>query len=145
MLTFYRKHRNFIAYTFYGAIASTINISIFFLLHKALGWNLVISNTIAWTIALTFSFFINKHAVYHTKYDTLKSLMLQLISFMGFRIFSLVLDNVLTVAGLTYLYWNELLVKIATQIILGIFNYFNARLIFERANKRMERENKKQS
>ena len=49
---FYRKYQNFFAYTFFGTLASAINVVLFHILEKDLGFNYLIANCLAYIVAI---------------------------------------------------------------------------------------------
>ncbi|MBA1434779.1 GtrA family protein [Bombilactobacillus bombi] len=131
----YKKYRNFIIYSIFGLGASILNVLVFNWLHNHVQITMLIANTVAWFVANLFSFAANKHIVFKSRYQAPKTLLKEIGLFLSQRLAALILDNILMWVGINWLHWQNLLVKIIDQLIVGLVNYFSTRAIFTHENK----------
>lgn len=136
-MDFIKKYRNFWVYCFFGFLASLLNIGIFDLSHNYFHIPLWIANTIAWFISNFFSFFVTKLYVFKSELENLKKLFHEGIYFLVSRIFSLVFDDFFMIVAVFIFPWNNLIIKAIDQLIVGLFNYFSSKLIFNYNNRQL--------
>ncbi|PMD72035.1 GtrA family protein [Companilactobacillus nuruki] len=136
-MNFLKKYRNFLVYCFFGFLASLINIGIFDLSHNYFHITLWIANTIAWFISNFFSFFVTKLYVFKSEMENLKKLFREGLVFLISRIFSLVFDDFFMIVAVLVFPWNNLIIKAIDQVIVGLFNYFSSKLIFNYNNRHL--------
>ncbi|MQS75938.1 GtrA family protein [Companilactobacillus halodurans] len=136
-MDFIKKYRNFGVYCFFGFLASLINIVIFDLSHNDLHITLWIANTVAWFISNFFSFFVTKRYVFKSEMGDLKKVFQEGIAFLVSRIFSLVFDDIFMIVAVFIFPWNNLIIKAIDQVIVGLFNYFSSKLIFNYNNRHL--------
>jgi len=133
----FKKYRNFWVYCLFGFLASLINIGIFDLSHNYLHIPLWIANTVAWFISNFFSFFVTKLYVFKSDMESFKKMFHEGIFFLVSRIFSLLFDDFFMIVAVFIFPWNNLIIKAIDQVIVGIFNYFSSKLIFNYDNRRL--------
>ncbi|GEO79171.1 cellwall teichoic acid glycosylation protein [Companilactobacillus mindensis DSM 14500] len=134
-MDFLKKYRNFWVYCLFGFLASLINIGIFDLSHNYFHIPLWIANTIAWFISNFFSFFVTKIYVFKSEIENLKKLFQEGFIFLISRIFSLIFDDIFMIVAVFIFPWNNLIIKAIDQLIVGLFNYFSSKLIFNYQNR----------
>lgn len=136
-MNFLKKYRNFGVYCLFGFLASLLNIGIFDLSHNYFHITLWIANTIAWFISNFFSFFVTKLYVFKSEMESLKKLFKEGMFFLVSRIFSLIFDDIFMVVAVFIFPWNNLIIKAIDQLIVGLFNYFSSKLIFNYQNRHL--------
>jgi len=136
-MDFIKKYRNFFVYCLFGFLASLINIGIFDFSHNYFHIPLWIANTIAWFISNFFSFFVTKLYVFKSEMENLKKLFQEGSIFLISRIFSLIFDDLFMIVAVFIFPWNNLIIKAVDQAIVGIFNYFSSKLIFNYKNRHL--------
>ncbi|MFH5811204.1 GtrA family protein [Companilactobacillus sp. FL22-1] len=134
-MNFIKKYRNFWVYCFFGFLASIINIGIFDLSHNYFHIPLWLANTIAWLISNFFSFFVTKLYVFKSEIGDFKKMLNEGIYFLISRIFSLIFDDVFMIVAVLIFPWNNLIIKAIDQLVVGLFNYFSSKLIFNYENR----------
>ena len=90
------KYREFIVYVIVGFSTTAINLAISFVYNAIFGeagWHLTINTTIAWLIATTYAFFMNKLVVFRSKDLHAKTLLIEGGEFFGARLFSWALET----------------------------------------------------
>ena len=75
MKNFIRKHQSFVSYTFFGTLASGVNLIVFHILYQNIGINYVVANVISYICGMLVTFFTNKRLVFHSEYDSVKKLL----------------------------------------------------------------------
>ena len=75
MKNFIRKHQSFVSYTFFGTLASGVNLIVFHILYQNIGINYVVANVISYICGMLVTFFTNKRLVFHSEYDSVKKLI----------------------------------------------------------------------
>jgi len=136
-MDFIKKYRNFGVYCFFGFLASIINIGIFDLSHNYFGIPLWIANTIAWFISNFFSFFVTKLYVFKSEMEGFKKMFHEGTLFLVSRILSLIFDDFFMIAAVLIFPWNNLIIKAIDQLIVGLFNYFSSKVIFNYNNRHL--------
>ncbi|MCI1890970.1 MAG: GtrA family protein [Schleiferilactobacillus perolens] len=130
----YHRYRHFLRYTFYGFIASAVNVGVYFLFTHVWQWPYIIGNNIAWLIGNIVSFLLTKSLVFHSHYDDWLVVTSEAVSFLGFRLLSLVADNVIMFVGISLIHIPSMWTKIGDQVLVGLFNYATSRWTFLKQN-----------
>lgn len=126
---FYKKHKEVLLYLFFGGIAFFLNIGLFALFNGAMKINALVANVICWIICVLFQFFTNRIWVFDGKTDSKSEFLLQMGSFFGGRVFTLVVEEVILAVFITWLGWNSMAVKLAAQVVVIVLNYVISKLI----------------
>ncbi len=116
-----------------------INTVVFMFMHDFLHTVLVIDNTIAFIVSNLASFWFNHKAVFTKNVDHEHKLWQKLLSFLAYRIISLLPDTLIMWLGMTVLGWPALIVKVIDQILVGIFNYLTTKSVFEKQEKNLKK------
>ena len=127
-VAWFHKYKEVISYLFFGGCTTLINI-ISYMLFRAANIDMLISNSLAWVVSVLFAFITNKLFVFESRNVGFKKTMVECIYFFVCRLLSLVFD-----LGFMYLLvdifsCNELLSKIASNIIVIIINYVLSKLL----------------
>ncbi len=98
-------------------------------------WVLLI-NAIAWIVSVLFAFVTNKLFVFESSSWKIKTVIRELISFLGARILSFVIFEELVFMLLITVGLHHLIAKLAIAVFVVIFNYVASKLvIFRKKNK----------
>lgn len=110
-----------ILYLIFGVATTGIDyVSAMLLYHT--GMNEVFANTIAWVIAVAFAYVTNKLFVFDSKPKKGKELTTEVAQFVGSRVFTLNIANVM-IAMLSKLKVYFLISKLISNVIVIILNY----------------------
>lgn len=120
----YLKHKEKILYLFFGGLTTLITLITYYILtHTLLNPNinleLQITNIISWLLGFLFAFITNRKYVFSSN-NKIKN---DFIKFFISRIFTLLLDMLIMFIFVTLLRFNDLIIKIISQIIIIITNY----------------------
>ncbi len=86
--------REMFDYVLFGVLTTVVNLVCFKLCENLLGEKYaLVSNVIAWVVAVLFAFVTNKFIVFHSKDMDAKTLTKELTSFTGARLFSLGIEE----------------------------------------------------
>lgn len=146
------KFENAIIYIFYGVLATIINYAAHFGLRlafsdlsalegKSLSALLKVMEdsavssagaaTFAWIVAVIFAFFTNKYFVFESAEKSKKGIGKEFVSFIGGRLFSYGCELAIMFILVDRLHLNELIIKIAANVVVLILNYiFSKFLVF---------------
>ena len=124
----YRKHQEGMRYLVFGALSTVINIVVFAICSKTANLSTTISNTIAWIVAVLFAYITNKIYVFNSKTTKIKELTKEIISFFSARIVTLVLETAFLWVVIDKLGFNEILMKIISNIIVIILNFIFSKI-----------------
>jgi len=129
----YRAHREGMRYLIFGALSTVINIVVFAICTKMANLSTAVSNTIAWIVAVLFAYVTNKIYVFNSKTTGVKNLVREILSFFGARIATLVLETAFLWVVIDKLGFNEIFMKIISNIIVIILNFvFSKIFIFKK-------------
>ena len=136
-LELYKKYKEIVNYIICGGIATVINIGVFAILNWILGENLYLfSNIIAIIASVLFQYFSNKFFVFERKKLGKKETFIEFGKFISARAVTAILDMVIMWIGVSLLNFNEIIMKIITNVIVIILNYvFSKFFVFKKDKK----------
>lgn len=123
------KYRGLILYAVFGALTTAINIAAYALCYRVLKLPNVPSNVVAWVLAVLFAFVTNKLYVFESKSLDRGTVMRELLSFVGARLATGLLDLAVMFVGVDMLHESDLVFKVASNVIVIILNYVFSKLI----------------
>lgn len=125
----YDKYRDMIPYLIFGVLTTLVNIAAYWLLAHPLGLSTVPSTVIAWVLAVLFAYVTNRKWVFHSEAKTRNEIIKEGVSFYLCRLGTGVLDWLGMYVMVDVLHWNDLIVKIAVNIVVIVLNYVASKLI----------------
>ena len=145
-------NREVLSYLLFGALTTLVALITFWLpdkLFSALGYQGVVhyvtrsekdfayieANVISWVCAVTFAFVTNKRFVFESKATDTKTVLRELVTFVGGRLATLLVDTLLMVLFVTALSFPEMIAKIIVQVVIVVLNYFISKWIVFRKPK----------
>lgn len=132
----YRKHKEGMRYLVFGALSTVINIIVFAICSKMANLSTTISNIIAWIIAVLFAYVTNKLYVFDSKTVKLKDIAREIFSFFSARIATLVIETAFLWVVIDKLGFNDILMKIISNIIVIILNYIFSKIFIFKKDKK---------
>ena len=120
-------NRETVTYLVAGVLTTILNIVVF------KGCNLIgiqylISNVIAWVVAVIFAFVVNKLYVFQSKSCEGAVVQKEFAAFISCRLLSLAFDMAFMVITVSYLQMNEDLAKILSNFFVVVMNYVASKL-----------------
>jgi putative flippase GtrA len=122
--------KEIISYLFFGVLTTLVNFLAYMLLTDVFKIHYTWATSLSWFFAVLFAFITNKIYVFKTK-GNFKNLVRELGSFLTLRLLSLGIDLGLMILLVSVLHINDLVSKIAANVIIVIVNYvFSKYIIF---------------
>ena len=124
LMTLFGKYRQVILYLFFGFLTFLVSMGSYTLCYRVLGMDVLIANVVSWIFAVLFAFFTNRKWVFDGDKGNGGSLMKQLISFCGGRLFTLGVEELILAVFVNALKFDGVVVKVVAQVIVVLSNYF---------------------
>lgn len=129
LLCLYNKYSTPILYIFFGILTTLINVLIYFILSKINLNNIVFNTSISWLICVIFAYITNKLFVFKSKRTNLYYFLKEFIYFFISRFFSGFLDVFIMYLFVSILSFNNMIIKIISNVIIIILNFILSKLI----------------
>ena len=142
-----KKNSELIRYIFCGGLTTFFNLAVYYVASRFVFGKLIsgdvsvdiplfdgdslvaiLSNTVAWLLAVAFAFFVNKTFVFKDN-TTGGSLIWRLIEFYLFRLATGVLEIFLPSILMVSLHMHDMVAKISVAVIIILGNYFFTKFI----------------
>lgn len=107
-------------YLVFGVLTTMVNIISFAILSRMFGIGTVVSNVIAWFLSVLFAYVTNRRWVF---LSTGGNVFREMLVFFSGRLCTGVLDTLVMFITVDLLSWNDLMMKIISNIIVIILNY----------------------
>ena len=131
------KYKEQILYLFFGGCTTVVNIVVFALCSDILHMELLVSNFMAWVLAVFFAYITNKIWVFESKTETLNELVKEIGSFVFARVVTLLIDMLIMYVGVEILFINKMIIKVLANIVVIVANYvFSKLFIFKKASRK---------
>lgn len=124
-----RKYKDVIAYLFFGVCTTAVNVASYWICAHPLKMHTMVSTIIAWVLAVLFAYFTNRKWVFHSDKTSMKDITKEIVSFFTCRLVTGVVDWACMFVFVELLAWNDLIVKVAANILVIIMNYVASKLI----------------
>lgn len=134
MLELIKKYKSFIAYAIFGVLTTVVNIVVYAVCYEYIGISNVVSNIIAWILAVAFAFVTNKLWVFGSKSTEKNTLIYEIGTFISCRLATGVLDLGIMYVGVDVLGFPSIILKVASNILVIILNYVASKLVIFRKN-----------
>ena len=135
----WNKYKEILLYLFFGGITTVVNYGVYALCGHVFHFDVVVSNIIAWILAVIVAFVTNKRWVFESKSWKSNIVWREFGEFVAARLSTLVIETVLLWIFVDKLHVNDLIMKIITNVIVVILNYvFSKFIIFKKKNKAPE-------
>lgn len=136
----YTKYKEIILYVFFGGLTTVINYAIYALM-VLLKIDIYTSNIVAWIGAVLFAYLTNRKMVFNSEAKGKKSVIIEILSFYGARVFSLAVETALLFVCVSLLGMNEWIVKLVLQVVVIVLNYIFSKFLVFRKKKKPQQKN----
>ena len=134
--TLLNPYADIISYLFFGGLTTLVNFLVYFPLYNWLGFSGLLSNMIAWVVAVIFAFVTNKPFVFKSHDWSKDVVMTELSKFVGCRIASGLLESFAIWLFVDMLNRDGNWIKIIVSILVVILNYvFSKSIVFKKKEK----------
>lgn len=145
----FEKHREGILYLIFGVLTTIVNFLAFWLFEITLGGDLyLVSNAIAWIIAVVFAYLTNKLLVFRSKDFCPRALLKEIPEFLGARVLSFLIEeggmwlfvDALDFAAISFsplgiTVTGTVIAKAILAVIVVVLNYFFSKFIIFKEKK----------
>ena len=119
-----------ILYLFFGVLTTFISLLTYYILTFTIlnvenSLELQIANIISWITGILFAYFTNREYVFNSNNKNIK----EFIKFILSRIFTLLLDMLIMYVFVTKLKYNNIIIKLISQVVVIVTNYILSKLI----------------
>ena len=128
-MTLFAKYKQTILYLIFGVLSTIVNILTYVFCTRNLNIEFLISNWIAWIVAVLFAYITNKFFVFESKKINIKFLIKELSSFVSCRLLSGIIEMILMYTMISLMSLNDFTVKIITNVVVVILNFIFSKLI----------------
>ena len=125
----YLTSREMILYIVFGVLTTVLNLVIYFVMTEGMAQNESFSYFIAWVVAVAFAFVTNKKFVFSSKTKRAKAVLYELATFVGGRLLTFAIGEVLITVFVSMLGQSNVLWKILTNIIEIVVNWLFSKMI----------------
>lgn len=123
------KHRDILAYLFFGALTTLVNFLVYTPLHSWMHLSAAASNVIAWAVAVAFAYLTNKPFVFQSHDWSRDTVLPELGKFVGCRIGSGLLETGFLALTVDWLHWNGIVMKVIAAVAVVVLNYIGSKLL----------------
>ena len=124
-----RKYWDIIAYLVFGGLTTVVNYLVYLPLYNYMQVSAAASNVVAWCAAVVFAYLTNKPFVFKSHDWSPKTVVPELIKFVGCRVGSGVLETLSIFVTVDLLAWNGNILKLITSVLVVVLNYFGSKLL----------------
>ena len=129
MIKLTKEYKETISYLIFGILSTIVNIATYVFFSRIIKINFMVSNIIAWFVAVIFAYITNKFFVFESKNINIKFILKEITSFMSLRIVSGLTELILMYIMINIMLINDFIVKIITNIVVVILNFIFSKLI----------------
>lgn len=123
------QYYDLIVYLVFGVLTTVVNYIVYLPCYNVLGLSSSISNVIAWAAAVAFAFLTNKPFVFRSYDWSAKTVVPELIRFIGTRLGSGALETGILFVTVDMIGLNGNVWKLATSVLVVILNYVGSKLL----------------
>ena len=124
-----KQGKEIISYIFFGALTTLVSIGSFALFDVVMGIDPLIANVFSWILAVLFAYATNRRWVFDSHAKGARATLREMGSFFAGRLLTLGIEELILLVFITWLGWNDLIVKVAAQLIVLISNYLISKFI----------------
>lgn len=130
-----KNFRDLFPYLFFGVCTTLVNIAVYALCARLLGMPTVPSTIIAWIASVLFAYITNRKWVFHSSASGFSAITKEIVSFFACRLATGVIDWLCMFVFVDLLHFNDLVIKIAANILVIVLNYVASKLMIFKKKK----------
>ncbi len=131
----FEKYKDIIAYAFFGVCTTIVNIVSYWAFAHLFGMSVMPSTVAAWILAVFFAFVTNRKWVFHSKVINIDAIVKELFSFFACRLVTGIFDWGCMFLLVDVMEWNDMAVKIVSNVFVIILNYIASKFIIFKNSK----------
>ena len=122
------KYKEIILYLFFGGCTTLVNILFYFICSR-IGCGTVLSTVLAWIISVLFAYITNRKYVFKSKAVGFTGVFKETANFFLCRLATGLLDVAIMFIFVDVLHFNDMIIKVVSNIIVIIINYVASKLL----------------
>ena len=123
------KYWDIFSYLFFGVLTTVVNYVVYLPCYNILGLSAVVSNGIAWVVAVAFAYLTNKPFVFKSHDWSAKTVIPELSKFVGCRVGSGLAESAILLLAVDIMGWNGNIWKLLTNVLVVILNDIGSKLL----------------
>ena len=128
----YHKHREVLLYLIFGGLTTVVNYGVYLLCARLLPVDATtVPTAIAWVLSVLFAYATNRAWVFRSKTRG-AAVVREMAAFFGARVFSGLLDVAIMWAAVDRMGYNDLVVKLLSNVLVILINYFLSKFLIFR-------------
>lgn len=124
-----KKHKAVVLYLIFGVLTTILNIVTYWLLSNVLNIDYMVSNIVAWCLAIAVAYLTNRVYVFNSDKTSKKDVLKEVSVFISVRLSSLAVDVVIMYIGVSLLNINDMFIKVLANLVVIIINYIMSKKI----------------
>lgn len=133
--TIFNKYKDLVYYMIFGLLTTVVNVILYYLCSHILNLPTTISTFIAWFMAVSFAYLTNRTLVFHSNAKDFKMIVREIVSFFLCRVATGLLDIGIMYLFVDILKQNDIIIKIASNILVIVLNFIASKLIIFRRDR----------
>ena len=123
------KYWDIITYLFFGVLTTIVNYVVYLPFYNILGMSAVVSNGIAWVVAVAFAYLTNKPFVFRSHDWSAKTVIPELSRFVSCRVGSGLAETLILFLAVDLMGWNGNIWKLLTNVLVVVLNYIGSKFL----------------
>ncbi len=133
-----RRHIGVVLYLVFGGLTTLVNIAAYWVCARALTLDTLTSTIIAWILAVLFAYVTNRTWVFGSYAHGIGQILLEAFAFFSCRLTTGLADLGMMWFFVVVLDFNDMLVKVAANVMVIVMNYLASKfIIFRKSLKRI--------
>ncbi len=122
-----RKFKRIGAYLFFGVLSTVVNFGSYWVFTRVLGLGAVVASVLSWVAAVLFAYATNRTMVFESSRKGFHEIVRELVAFFGSRLATGAVDWLIMYFFAERLHFNDLYVKIVSNVVVVVLNYILSR------------------
>ena len=123
------RYYDILAYLVFGVLTTVVNYLVYLPCYNWLMLPAVVSNVMAWVVAVAFAYVTNKPFVFRSHDWSAKTVVPELTKFVGTRVASGGMESAIIWIAVDLLGGNGNLWKLLTSVLVVVLNYIGSKLL----------------
>lgn len=133
LIRLFKKYREPILYLFFGGCTTLVNFVSYVLATRVLNLSVGAATALAWILSVLFAYVTNRRWVFESTARGVSAVIKEMIGFFGARLATGLMDIGLMALFVDRLGFNDLIMKIASNVLVILLNYvFSKLFIFKK-------------
>ena len=126
------RYKEMILYLFFGGCTTLVNIIVYYICAHLLSLATVPATVIAWILSVAFAYVTNRIYVFESRSRGFAAILREIGAFVSCRLLTGVMDLAIMYICVDLLHFNDLIIKIISNILVSVLNYIASKLLIFR-------------